>query len=119
MTTRAQAIEAAHRWINGELPSASADGSTGARRVHSHEFDLGWVLWAEPSPVRVDPLTGERRAPRRWARPARWWTVRPAASPSGPRCRWTRWSPSTGTSWARAPTTPACRRPPAGAPGPS
>ncbi|GAA2813967.1 SUKH-4 family immunity protein [Kitasatospora sp. CM 4170] len=63
MTTRAQAIEAAHRWINGELPSASADGSTGARRVHSHEFDLGWVLWAEPSPVRVDPLTGERRAP--------------------------------------------------------
>ncbi|MGV9265209.1 SUKH-4 family immunity protein [Kitasatospora sp. NPDC003701] len=63
MTTRAQAIEAAHRWINGELPRASADGSTGSRRVHSHEFDLGWVVWAEPSPVGVDPLTGERRAP--------------------------------------------------------
>ncbi|MFB7615366.1 SUKH-4 family immunity protein [Kitasatospora sp. NPDC056181] len=63
MTTRAQAIEAAHRWINGELPRASADGSTGSRRVHSHEFELGWVVWAEPSPARIDPLTGERRAP--------------------------------------------------------
>ncbi|MFJ9946836.1 SUKH-4 family immunity protein [Kitasatospora sp. NPDC091207] len=63
MTTRAQAIEAAHRWINGELPRASADASTGSRRVHSHEFDLGWVVWAEPSPAGVDPLTGERRAP--------------------------------------------------------
>ncbi|MFJ6134705.1 SUKH-4 family immunity protein [Kitasatospora sp. NPDC092286] len=59
MTTRAQAIEAAHRWINGELPGASA----GSRPVRSHEFDLGWVLWAEPPPVRVDPRTGERRAP--------------------------------------------------------
>lgn len=63
MTTRAAAIEAAHRWINGDLPRASADGSTGSRRVHSHEFELGWVVWAEPPPVQVDPLTGERRAP--------------------------------------------------------
>ncbi|MFG3054366.1 SUKH-4 family immunity protein [Kitasatospora sp. NPDC048239] len=63
MTTRAQAIEAAHRWINGDLPRASADGATGSRPVHSHEFDLGWVVWAEPPPVRIDPLTGERRAP--------------------------------------------------------
>ncbi|WP_371480904.1 SUKH-4 family immunity protein [Kitasatospora sp. NBC_00315] len=63
MTTRAQAIDAAHRWINGELPGASAEAPTGARKVHSHEFDLGWVLWAEPAPVQVDPLTGERRAP--------------------------------------------------------
>ncbi|MGW6916722.1 SUKH-4 family immunity protein, partial [Kitasatospora sp. NPDC054939] len=54
--TRAQAIDAAHRWINGEW-------AAGTRRVHSHEFDLGWVVWAEPSPVGVDPLTGERRAP--------------------------------------------------------
>ncbi|MFC9329693.1 SUKH-4 family immunity protein [Kitasatospora sp. NPDC057015] len=63
MTTRAQAVDAAHRWINGELPRASADAGTGSRAVHAHEFDLGWVLWADPSPVRVDPLTGERRAP--------------------------------------------------------
>ncbi|MFI6446287.1 SUKH-4 family immunity protein [Kitasatospora sp. NPDC050543] len=63
MITRAQALDAAHRWINGDLPRASADAATGIRRVHSHEFDLGWVLWAEPSPAQVDPLTGERRAP--------------------------------------------------------
>ncbi|MFF2349998.1 SUKH-4 family immunity protein [Kitasatospora sp. NPDC058115] len=55
--TRAAAIEAAHRWINGDLPAA------GARRVRSHEFELGWVVWAEPPPVGVDPRTGERRAP--------------------------------------------------------
>ena len=63
MTTRAQAVDAAHRWINGDLPRASADAATGSRAVHSHEFELGWVLWAEPAPVQVDPLTGERRAP--------------------------------------------------------
>ncbi|MER5350229.1 SUKH-4 family immunity protein [Kitasatospora sp. NPDC002551] len=55
--TRAAAIEAAHRWINGDLPTARA------RRVRSHEFELGWVVWADPPPVHVDPLTGERRAP--------------------------------------------------------
>ncbi|WP_380278444.1 SUKH-4 family immunity protein [Kitasatospora purpeofusca] len=55
--TRAAAIEAAHRWINGDLPTARA------RRVRAHEFELGWVVWAEPPPVHVDPLTGERRAP--------------------------------------------------------
>ncbi|MER7702924.1 SUKH-4 family immunity protein [Kitasatospora sp. NPDC097605] len=55
--TRAAAIEAAHRWINGDLPTARA------RRVRLHEFELGWVLWAEPPPVQVDPRTGERRAP--------------------------------------------------------
>ncbi|MGW4893019.1 SUKH-4 family immunity protein [Kitasatospora sp. NPDC004240] len=58
MITRAQAIDAAHRWINGELPAAAT-----SRRVCSHEFDLGWVVWAEPAPVGVDPLTGERRPP--------------------------------------------------------
>ncbi|MFF7457646.1 SUKH-4 family immunity protein [Kitasatospora sp. NPDC008115] len=55
--TRAAAIEAAHRWINGDLPTARA------RQVRSHEFELGWVVWAEPPPVHVDPRTGERRAP--------------------------------------------------------
>ncbi|MFD9128873.1 SUKH-4 family immunity protein [Kitasatospora sp. NPDC059571] len=58
MTTREQALEAAHRWIHGALPADAA-----ARRVHSHEFEHGWVVWPEPSPVQVDPLTGERRAP--------------------------------------------------------
>ncbi|MER7580027.1 SUKH-4 family immunity protein [Kitasatospora sp. NPDC097691] len=29
----------------------------------AHEFELGWVVWAEPAPVTVDPRTGERRAP--------------------------------------------------------
>ncbi|GAA2129371.1 hypothetical protein GCM10009760_00560 [Kitasatospora kazusensis] len=57
MTTRDQAIDAAHRWINGDLPQESS------RAVRSHEFDLGWVLWPEPAPVQVDPLTGGRRAP--------------------------------------------------------
>jgi len=57
MTTREQAVDAAHRWINGELPQE------GSRAVRSYEFDLGWVLWPEPSPVLVDPLSGVRRAP--------------------------------------------------------
>jgi len=57
MTTLAQAVDAAHRWINGDLPQESS------RKVQSYEFDLGWVLWPEPPPVQVDPLTGVRRAP--------------------------------------------------------
>ncbi|KJK56287.1 SUKH-4 family immunity protein [Saccharothrix sp. ST-888] len=57
MTTREQAIDAAHRWINGDLPQEAA------RPVQSYEFDLGWVLWPAPAPVQVDPLTGARRAP--------------------------------------------------------
>ncbi|MDH6576753.1 SUKH-4 family immunity protein [Kitasatospora sp. MAP5-34] len=57
MTTRDQAVDVAHRWINGDLPKESS------RAVRSHEFDLGWVLWPEPVPVQVDPLTGGRRAP--------------------------------------------------------
>ncbi|GAA2231548.1 hypothetical protein GCM10010430_09810 [Kitasatospora cystarginea] len=57
MTTREQAIDAAHRWINGDLPQEAA------RPVQSFEFDLGWVLWPAPAPVQVDPLTGARRAP--------------------------------------------------------
>ncbi|MEV4614134.1 SUKH-4 family immunity protein [Kitasatospora sp. NPDC049258] len=57
MITREQAVDTAHRWINGELPQEAA------RAVRSHEFELGWVVWPEPSPVQVDPLTGARRAP--------------------------------------------------------
>ncbi|MER5640831.1 SUKH-4 family immunity protein [Kitasatospora sp. NPDC002227] len=57
MTTREQALDIAHRWINGELPQE------GARAVRSHEFELGWVVWPEPAAVQVDPLTGGRRAP--------------------------------------------------------
>ncbi|MGW4648313.1 SUKH-4 family immunity protein [Kitasatospora sp. NPDC004289] len=57
MTTLAQALEAAHRWVNAELSPEAV------RPVKAHEFDLGWVVWPEPAPVRVDPLTGERRAP--------------------------------------------------------
>ncbi|MFJ3214552.1 SUKH-4 family immunity protein [Kitasatospora sp. NPDC086801] len=29
----------------------------------AYEFELGWVVWAEPPRVGVDPRTGERRAP--------------------------------------------------------
>ncbi|MEU9130182.1 SUKH-4 family immunity protein [Kitasatospora sp. NPDC048540] len=57
MITREQAVRTAHRWINGELPDEAA------RAVRSHEFEQGWVVWPEPSPVQVDPLTGARRAP--------------------------------------------------------
>ncbi|GAB7182403.1 hypothetical protein ATKI12_2234 [Kitasatospora sp. Ki12] len=59
MVSRAQAVEAGHRWINGDLPQ----GSGVVRRVCAHEFELGWVVWAEPARVEVDPRTGERRAP--------------------------------------------------------
>ncbi|MER7672105.1 SUKH-4 family immunity protein [Kitasatospora sp. NPDC096128] len=59
MIARAQAVEAGHRWINGDLPQ----GAGAVRRVCVHEFELGWVVWAEPPRVEVDPRTGERRAP--------------------------------------------------------
>ncbi|GAA1151978.1 hypothetical protein F4556_004038 [Kitasatospora gansuensis] len=57
MTTLAQALDTAHRWVNGELAQESQ------RALRAHEFELGWVVWPEPAPVRVDPLTGDRRAP--------------------------------------------------------
>ncbi|RKT17243.1 SUKH-4 immunity protein of toxin-antitoxin system [Streptomyces sp. 1114.5] len=60
MISRAQAVEAGHRWINGDLPQGAG---AAVRRVVAHEFELGWVVWAEPPPVEVDPRTGERRAP--------------------------------------------------------
>ncbi|MEU2630390.1 nucleic acid/nucleotide deaminase domain-containing protein, partial [Kitasatospora sp. NPDC007106] len=57
MTTRAQAVEAAHQWINGDLPEEQW------RTVGVHEFDLGWVVWAEPEPPADRPGPGERRPP--------------------------------------------------------
>ncbi|MEU9042318.1 MULTISPECIES: SUKH-4 family immunity protein [unclassified Kitasatospora] len=59
MVSRAQAVAAGHRWINGDLPQ----GAAVVRRVCAHEFELGWVVWAEPARAEVDPRTGERRAP--------------------------------------------------------
>ncbi|MFJ8045887.1 SUKH-4 family immunity protein [Kitasatospora sp. NPDC096147] len=57
MTTREQAIEAAHRWINGALPEDRW------HPIGVHEFDLGWVLWPEQPAAEPDPATGARRAP--------------------------------------------------------
>ncbi|MEV6207718.1 SUKH-4 family immunity protein [Kitasatospora sp. NPDC051914] len=58
MTTREQAMEAAHRWLNGDLPEEQW------RTVGVHEFDLGWVLWAEPAEAaEAGAPEGERRAP--------------------------------------------------------
>ncbi|MFE4976900.1 SUKH-4 family immunity protein [Kitasatospora sp. NPDC056651] len=59
MIDRARAVEAGHRWINGDLPQ----GGGAVRRVCTHEFELGWVVWAEPARALVDPRTGDRRAP--------------------------------------------------------
>ncbi|RKE23293.1 SUKH-4 family immunity protein [Streptomyces sp. TLI_171] len=57
MTTREQAIEAAHRWINGARPEEQW------HRIGVHEFDLGWVLWPAPAAEEQDRPVGERRAP--------------------------------------------------------
>ncbi|MGX4734924.1 SUKH-4 family immunity protein [Kitasatospora griseola] len=56
MTTREQAIEAAHQWINGARPEDQW------HRIGVHEFDLGWVLWPIPD-AEPDRPVGERRAP--------------------------------------------------------
>ncbi|WP_033221023.1 SUKH-4 family immunity protein [Kitasatospora phosalacinea] len=57
MTTREQAIEAAHQWINGAKPEEQW------HRIGVHEFDLGWVLWPVLPAAEPDPETGARRAP--------------------------------------------------------
>ncbi|MCF3175390.1 SUKH-4 family immunity protein [Streptomyces sioyaensis] len=57
MITQAQAQTTAARWLNPE-------GHQGPpREVALQEFDLGWVVWAVPSPPEVDPATGQRRPP--------------------------------------------------------
>lgn len=59
MTSQAQALATADRWLNPE-------GTVVPRReVKLHEFDLGWVVWAAPAAVERDPQTGERRPPAR------------------------------------------------------
>ncbi|WP_369183797.1 SUKH-4 family immunity protein [Streptomyces sp. Y1] len=59
MISWAQAVEVGNRWVNRSLPQGAGQG----RRVRTYEFECGWVVWAEPVPVVVDPRTGERRAP--------------------------------------------------------
>jgi hypothetical protein len=57
VTSQEQALAIADRWLNPE-------GSTEPRReVRTHEFDLGWVVWAAPAEPERDPVTGERRPP--------------------------------------------------------
>ncbi|MDI3390513.1 nucleic acid/nucleotide deaminase domain-containing protein, partial [Streptomyces sp. B-S-A8] len=57
MTSQAQALATADRWLN-------PDGDQAPRReVKMHEFDLGWVVWAAPAALERDPHTGERRPP--------------------------------------------------------
>jgi hypothetical protein len=55
--SQAQALATADRWLNGHAPQEQH------RRVGIQEFDLGWVVWAVPPPVEVDPVTGQRRPP--------------------------------------------------------
>ncbi|WP_329311756.1 SUKH-4 family immunity protein [Streptomyces sp. NBC_01262] len=52
-----QALATAERWLNGHAPQEQH------RRIGIQEFDLGWVVWAVPPPVEVDPVTGQRRPP--------------------------------------------------------
>ncbi len=57
MITMAQAVATADRWLNPQGNQAPQ------RQVATHEFDLGWVVWAVPPPPEVDPVTGQRRPP--------------------------------------------------------
>ncbi|MDG4856986.1 SUKH-4 family immunity protein [Streptomyces sp. T-3] len=57
MTTQEQAFATADRWLNGDAPAGQR------REVLMQEFSLGWVVWAAPPPMEVDPVTGARRPP--------------------------------------------------------
>ncbi|MGP4002257.1 SUKH-4 family immunity protein [Streptomyces sp. 8N706] len=57
MISQAQAIAIADRWLNPHGAQAPQ------RQVATHEFDLGWVVWAVPPPPERDPVTGRRRPP--------------------------------------------------------
>lgn len=68
MVTYEQALAIADAWLNGSAPPGQR------REVRTHEFDLGWVVWAVPAAVTHDPLPGSsprrRRQPLRGSRPA-------------------------------------------------
>ncbi|MFI5758877.1 SUKH-4 family immunity protein [Streptomyces sp. NPDC051569] len=55
--SQAQALATADQWLNPPDPQAPR------REVAMYEFELGWVVWAAPTPPERDPLTGERRPP--------------------------------------------------------
>ncbi|MFD7640873.1 hypothetical protein ACFV4P_09470 [Kitasatospora sp. NPDC059795] len=57
MITQEQAVAKAQAWLNEGAPEGTA------REVKFREFDLGWVVWAAPAPLEVDPVTGEVRPP--------------------------------------------------------
>ncbi|MBL1100194.1 SUKH-4 family immunity protein [Streptomyces coffeae] len=57
MISQAQAAAIADRWLNPQGAPAPQ------RQVATHEFDLGWVVWAVPPPPERDPVTGQRRPP--------------------------------------------------------
>ncbi|MFG2192536.1 SUKH-4 family immunity protein [Streptomyces sp. NPDC048639] len=57
MISQAQAVAIADRWLNPQGAQAPQ------RQVATHEFDLGWVVWAVPPPPERDPVTGQRRPP--------------------------------------------------------
>ncbi|EOR71331.1 hypothetical protein TM51_08186 [Thermobifida fusca TM51] len=52
MVTYEQALAIADAWLNGSAPPGQR------REVRTHEFDLGWVVWAVPAAVTHDPLPG-------------------------------------------------------------
>ena len=57
MITQEQALTKARAWLN----EGAQEGAE--RELRSREFDLGWVVWAAPAPLEVDPVTGEVRPP--------------------------------------------------------
>ncbi|MGW4378485.1 hypothetical protein [Kitasatospora sp. NPDC004531] len=58
MITQEQALAKAQAWLNDGAPQGAA-----GREVRFREFDLGWVVWAAPAPLEVDPATGQPRPP--------------------------------------------------------
>ena len=52
MVTYEQALAIADAWLNGSAPPGQR------REGRTHEFDLGWVVWAVPAAVTHDPLPG-------------------------------------------------------------
>ncbi|WP_043912539.1 hypothetical protein, partial [Kitasatospora griseola] len=57
MITQDEALAKAQAWLNEGAPEGAG------REVRFREFDLGWVVWAAPAPLEVDPVTGQVRPP--------------------------------------------------------